>query len=71
MFIELLSACTIVPFGESLAFNSNEPIKCVSLNNQPCQARPTFIPLLLVSISMVEVVTLLMIHVLEFLFQIK
>ena len=26
-----------------LASNSKEPIKCVSLNNLPCQARPTFV----------------------------
>ena len=37
----LLSACTIGSFGESLAFNSKGPIKCVSLNNQLCQDRPT------------------------------
>ena len=36
MFIGLLSACTIVSFGESLASNSEWSIKCVSLNNQPC-----------------------------------
>ena len=24
-------------FGDSLGFNSEGPIKCVSLNNQPCQ----------------------------------
>ena len=31
MFIGLLSACTIAIFGESLASNSKESIKCVSL----------------------------------------
>ena len=36
MFIGLLSAWTIVSFGESLASNSEWSIKCVSLNNQPC-----------------------------------
>ena len=62
MFVELLSVCTIVSFGNSLALNSKGPIKCASLNNQPCQARPTlvninsdetlfFINLLLVLIS--------------------
>ena len=35
----LLSAYTIKSFGESLVFNSEGPIKCVSLSNQPCQAR--------------------------------
>ena len=36
-----MSACAIGSFGESLAFNSKGPIKCVSLNNQLCQDRPT------------------------------
>ena len=43
MFIELLSVCTIIRFSASLAFNSKEPIKCVSLKNQSCQARPTLV----------------------------
>ena len=43
MFIRLLSLCTIVRFGEPLVSNSKGPIKCVSLNNQPCQARPTLV----------------------------
>ena len=33
----------IVRFGILLASKSEEPIKCVSLNSWPCQARPTFI----------------------------
>ena len=41
MFIGLLSICTIRSFCYSLIFNSKGPIKCVSLNNQPWQARPT------------------------------
>ena len=41
MFIELLSICTIVRFGPSLASNSKGPIK--SLNNEPCQARPAIV----------------------------
>ena len=43
MFIEqcLLRACIIRSVGKSLAFNSKGPRKFVSLNNQPCQARPT------------------------------
>ena len=40
-FIGLSSACTIGSLCESLAFDSIGPIKCVTLNNQPCQARPT------------------------------
>ena len=30
-------------FGESLACNSEEPIKCLSLDNRPCHARPTLV----------------------------
>ena len=45
MFIELLSVCVIVSFGQSLASNSKEPIKCVSLNNRTFQARPTLVDL--------------------------
>ena len=43
MFAELLCLCTILSFGESLVFNCKAPIKCVSLNNQSCQARSTII----------------------------
>ena len=78
IFIGLLSICTIPGLGESLVYNPKGPIRCVSLNNQPCQARPTtakktlmklfFIYLVLVLISVVEVVILLMIHMLEFVF---
>ena len=39
----LLKIITLVSFGASLAFNYKKPIKCVSLNNQPCQARPAII----------------------------
>ena len=66
MFITLLS------FGATFAR------KCVSLNNQPYQLRPTLIDvkllmihLLLVSICLMEVVILLMIHMLEYMFQIN
>ena len=38
MFTGLWSASTIVSFGDS-----EGSIKCVSLNNQPCQARPTLV----------------------------
>ena len=40
MFIGLSSTCAIVSFNEPLACNSKRSIKCVSLNNWPCQARP-------------------------------
>ena len=43
MFIGLLSVCTIGSFGESLVSNSKGPIKCVTLNNRPCQAIPTLV----------------------------
>ena len=39
----LLSTCTIGSFGESVVCNSKKPIKTVSINNQPCQARPTIV----------------------------
>ena len=38
MFIGLLSASTTARLGESLGSNSKGHIKCVSLNNRPCQA---------------------------------
>ena len=76
--IGLLSAYTVESFGESLTFNSKGPMKYVSLNNEPCQTRPTLvninsdkifsIPLLLMLISVAEVVLLLMVHMLEFVF---
>ena len=75
MFIGLLC------FGGSLASNhcvakSEGLIKSVSLNNWPCKARSTLvnlfiIQLLSVLISAVEVAILLMIHMLEYVFQIK
>ena len=87
MLILLLRIFTIWSFSKSLDFNSKGPIKCVSLNNQPCKARSAFvninsdetlystkIHLLLVLISVVDVVeaaALLMIHILEFVFQIN
>ena len=74
-FIRLLRVYAIGSFGASLVYNYEQPIKYVSLNNQPCQARPTivnktshetlFIHLLSVLISVMEVVTLLMIHTLN------
>ena len=40
MLIRLQSPCTTGSFGESFASNSRGRIKCVSLNNRPCQDRP-------------------------------
>ena len=41
MFTKLVTACTTGSFGEILAYNSEERIKCESLNNRPCQASLT------------------------------
>ena len=41
MFTGLSSADIIECFGESSASNFKTPIKCASLINRPCQARPT------------------------------
>ena len=75
MFIELLTICTIIFFGESLASNSEGRIKYVSPKNLLCQARPTpvdinsnetlFNPF---TVSVVEIVILLIIHMLEYYF---
>ena len=43
MLIELLRVCTIRRFGGSLVSISKGPIKCVSLNSHPCQARSTLV----------------------------
>ena len=40
-FIILSSVYKTGSFIATLASNYKEPIKCVSLNNQPCQSRPT------------------------------
>ena len=45
MFIGLLSTCWREVFGESLISNFDGHIKFVSLNNQPCQDRLTFVNL--------------------------
>ena len=81
MFIKLLSACIIGSYGRSLASNSKRSIKCISLNNGQCQARstlvdikpyePLFSHLLSDLMSVIKVVTLLMIHILEFELEIK
>ena len=39
IYLGLLGASTIGSFGESLVSD----LKCVSLNNQPCKARPTLV----------------------------
>ena len=42
-FIRVLSLYTVAKFGESLAFNSKGPTKCVPINNQQFEARPTLV----------------------------
>ena len=81
MFIELFGVFIIISFGESLVSNSKWNIKCLTFHNRPYQTWPTrvninsnkvfFIDLLLVLISMLKVVTLLIIHMHELIFQIK
>ena len=78
MFIGLLNVFTAVIFVRSLASNSKGPIKRVSLSNRPCQARPTITDInsneAFLSINcqcVVEVVILWMIHMLEYVLQIK
>ena len=41
IFIGLLSVCTQVSFSGSLP--PKKPIKCLTLNNRPCQARPALV----------------------------
>ena len=43
MFIGLLSVYAIVSFSGSLVSNSKQPMKCLSLNNQPCETRLTLV----------------------------
>ena len=43
MFVGLLSVYAIVSFSGSLASNSKQPMKCLSLNNQPCETRLTLV----------------------------
>ena len=45
MIVVLIIPFTIGRFDASLASNYKEPIKCVSLNNKPCQTRPTIVNL--------------------------
>ena len=81
IFLGLLSVCTIGSFCESLVFNSKGRMSSMTYDNRQCQVMSTLVNinsdetifhhLLLVLISVVKVVTLLMIHILEFAFQIK
>ena len=43
MSIGLSSICTIGVFGKSVVSYSKGPTKSLTLNNRPCQARPTLI----------------------------
>ena len=43
MFIGSLRVCTQVSFGGPLTPNNKELITCVTLNNRPCQVRPTIV----------------------------
>ena len=43
VFIAFLSDCRTESLVESLASNFKERIKCVSLNNPPCQVTPTLV----------------------------
>ena len=79
--IGLLSACTTRSLGESLASNTDGRIKCVSLNNQPCQARSRLVNInsnellyypFTVSVNyVVKVLMLYVINMLEYVFQTK
>ena len=81
MFIGLLNVWRVASFSGSLQSICQKPIKCVSLSNQSCQARPAlvdinfnkafFIHLLLVLIIVLEVLALLVTHMLEYKYQIK
>ena len=73
ILIRLSSICTAGVLDRPSASSSKEPIKCISLNNQPSQGRPTlddinYIALLSALINVVEVVMILMIHMLEYVF---
>ena len=43
MFIGLLNIWRVASFSGSLQSNYQKPIKCVSLTNQSCQARPALV----------------------------
>ena len=38
-----MRVCSVEDFGDSLACSSQGPMKCVPLNNQKCQVRPTLV----------------------------
>ena len=65
-FIGVLIFCTTGNFLESLDPNSEGSIKCISLNNRLSPANHLFSVL----VKLLEVVILLMIHILEHVFQI-
>ena len=81
MFIGLLSISTLVSFSRSLHSNYKESIRYVTLNDHPCKARPTLVDInsnktlfhsFTTSVNKCgEFSTLLMIHMLDFVFQIK
>ena len=68
-------------FNALLSFNGSVATKCISLNNQLCMTRPTIIDLnpdedkktvsLSIYIDVMDVVILLLIHQVEYMFQIK
>ena len=41
IFIGLLKVCTIGIFGKSSACHSEVGLTCISLDNRPCQAKPS------------------------------
>ena len=82
MFTGLLSVCTAENLDRSLSSNPLKSITSLSLINQTCKPHDQhlliltlmklfFIQLLLVLISILEVLTLSVIHMLKFEFQIK
>ena len=58
-FNGLLNTCTIKVFGKLLASNSKGYIKCVSLNNEPCQTRPTLIELISIKTLFIHLLSVL------------
>ena len=73
-FVRLLSLCTTGRFCESLASTSKGRLKCVSLNNQPCETRPKPVNISsdqTLHPKVVEVIKLQMIGMLEYVFHIK
>ena len=58
-FNGLLNTCTIKVFGKLLASSSKGYIKCVSLNNEPCQTRPTLIELISIKTLFIHLLSVL------------